>query len=375
MQTFKAIKAKLFSVNTTIPQVLQTDNFRSLGGLRAVAILLVIASHLSVGKFLLKVNLIIDGKIGVHIFFVLSGFLITTLLLKRKIATGAISLKNFYIRRILRIVPLVYIFLLVILCINVVYERQIIPTSDIAYSFLFLKNLPIKNTPLTAHLWTVSVEEQFYIIIPFLIYLNVNRYFSWALFLIIVFPLISIASYNFPDLLSANLLLKLISKGVNYSFWKGPIILLIGSVASMLTFTGILNLNWGKKYYYLSFILLIIAIIISSTNFYFYNKYVSEYLSAILVAYVILLNIHSENFLCKILNNRILVQIGLVSYSLYIWQQLFIGKYFWMPFLRWLNFLPFAGIVVAKLIILFCLANLSYYIIELPFLKMKAKFK
>jgi len=77
------------------------------------------------------------------------------------------------------------------------------------------------------------------------------------------------------------------------------------------------------------------------------------------MAYVILLNIQSEYLLSKILKRQTLTKIGMWSYSLYIWQQLFIGIGFWMPFLRWLNFLPVAGLLVAKLIILVFVACLS----------------
>lgn len=87
------------------------------------------------------------------------------------------------------------------------------------------------------------MEQQFYIAIPFLMAICINRYFILALFLIITFPLVSIVCYNFPSLLATDVFSVMLVKLVNYSFWKGPIILLIGSMASFLTFKGIINLN------------------------------------------------------------------------------------------------------------------------------------
>src|SRR4051812_3227202 len=103
-----------FSDIEVTPPVLQNSYYPSLDGLRGIAILLVVVSHFNLIS-IPYYDVIFNGKLGVLIFFVLSGFLITTLCIKEKVATKTISLKNFYIRRALRIFPVAYLFLLVLL--------------------------------------------------------------------------------------------------------------------------------------------------------------------------------------------------------------------------------------------------------------------
>ena len=116
-----------------------------------------------------------SGSAGVDLFFVLSAFLITSLLLRERQQTGGISLRQFYIRRILRIWPLY--FLVVTLGIlfahtlpNVWYYTQSLPWYYIAGYLLFLSNwvYAIFGAPqsICAPLWTVAIEEQFYLIWP-----------------------------------------------------------------------------------------------------------------------------------------------------------------------------------------------------------------
>src|SRR6202000_1097985 len=131
---------------------------------------------------------------GVHIFFVLSGFLIITLLLKEKWRTGGISLKRFYIRRALRILPVAWLFLLVLIALNSWYGLKI-PVINFVASFLFFKNLPLPNEPYTAHFLTLAVEEQFYLVFPLLLIFSTNGYLITALSIVILIPLLSVLGY------------------------------------------------------------------------------------------------------------------------------------------------------------------------------------
>jgi peptidoglycan/LPS O-acetylase OafA/YrhL len=246
--------------------------------------------------------------------------------------------------------------------------------TDFIHSFLFLKNLPLPNEKFTAHLWTLAVEEQFYIILPLLLVLNIDYFFVIAVFLVTVFPIICILNHSFPALLPHSFPFTYVIKLVNYIFWKGPIILLVGSVAAILTFKGITIFKTSRRTYFLSFFVLLLAIIVSSKKTLVYHKYLSEYVSAIMYAYVILLNVQTTNFLSKFLSNRILSKIGVLSFSIYIWQELFIGKLFWIPCLQWLNPYPFGVVVVAKLVLIFPMAYCSYRFLEKPFLRLKGRY-
>jgi peptidoglycan/LPS O-acetylase OafA/YrhL len=370
----KKLRHKLFADISVVPQSLHGNYFPSLDGLRGLAILMVICHHFGVNHYLHGTGMFIDSDAGVHIFFVLSGFLITTLILKEKLNKGTVSLKHFYIRRILRILPIAYLFLLVLIVLNACFHLQIRMIDFIA-SFLFFKNLPIRNEPYTAHLWSLAVEEQFYIIFPFLLSYNTNRYLIIALAIIIGMPIVSVLGNYHVSILFANPAITVITKAIMYSFWKGPVIILIGSVFSILTFKGIIKPERFASKYLLSFALLIIALAIHSQNFVFYIKYGSEYFSAILIAYVILLSINSKNLLSVILENGVLVKIGVLAYSLYIWQELFIGSQAWEPWMQMLSGSPLYIVILVKTGATFAIAALSYYLFESKFLKLKSRFK
>ena len=139
------------------------------------------------------------------------------------------------------------------------------------------------------HFWSLAAEVQFYLIFPVLLTLNVNRYLVIIGSIVLTVPLISILGYYHVGFLFGNHFIQMITKITMYTFWKGPFIILIGSLFAVLLFKGVIKVKKQGGNYLLSFILLIIAITIISTSFIFYTKYASEYLSAILTGWVILL--------------------------------------------------------------------------------------
>jgi peptidoglycan/LPS O-acetylase OafA/YrhL len=145
---------------------LKTKKFGSLDGLRAIAILAVLWHH--TGTVVPNWRITAFGFLGVDLFFIISGFLIVTLLLREQRRTDTISLSNFYIRRFLRICPPYYLMLLVVG--TVAYLRPGGQTSaavkhDLPYALVYVSNLVPMYSQL-AITWSLSVEEQFYIVIP-----------------------------------------------------------------------------------------------------------------------------------------------------------------------------------------------------------------
>ena len=373
MNYLKGLRNQLLAEITTVPAIVQDSYYTSLDGLRGIAILVVILAHFGVNRILRPLHISIDGDIGVNIFFVISGFLITTLLLKEKLKHGNISLKRFYIRRVLRILPVAYLFLIVLIILNILFKLEI-QWLDFLASFAFLKNLPIKNEPYTAHFWSLAVEVQFYLIFPFLLALNVNRYTVIALLIVVGVSLISVLGFYQPSLLNVSSTVNVFTKVIMYSFWKGPVIILIGSLSSVFLFKGIIKAERIRSGYFLSSIVLFAAIVISTRSFEFYSKYVSEILSAIMIAYVILLSLNKENFLSGVLKNPILVKAGIISYSLYLWQQLFIGVNAWQPWMKFFYGYPIGVLVIIKLIMVLLISFISYYFFESKFLKIKTRY-
>jgi peptidoglycan/LPS O-acetylase OafA/YrhL len=373
LKYFNEAKTKFYADIDEVPIELASTRYRSIDGLRGVAILMVTLAHIGVNHFIRPFHLYVDSRIGVNLFFVISGFLITTLLIKEKIKAGRISLGNFYIRRILRILPLAYFFLIVVLLLNLYYNLKI-PWSDFTASFLFFKNLPVKNVPLTAHFWTLAVEEQFYITFPFLLVADINKCLIAALSTIIVVSLVSILGFYHlvPDIFPG---IHLVIKVIMYAFWKGPVMILLGAVFAILLFKGMVKTTLASNNYFFGFFLFVLAVLIQTKSFIAYRPYISECLSGILFSYSIAISLNSNNLLATILKNEALVGIGLISYSIYVWQGLFLGMYAWEPWLSPLNQLPLYAIFIIKLVVIFITAFFSYYYLESWVLRFRTRFR
>lgn len=175
--------------------------FPNLNGLRAIGAFIVMIGHIEFLKLFFHLPAVawfpIPGKIGVTLFFALSGFLITSLLLRELQATWNVQLKKFYVRRILRIWPLYY--LIVILSLLVfnkwgfikmpVYSDQLydnISWKNMIMVFLILPNFTGLFIPYADQRWSIVIEEQFYLIQPLLVKLFKKRRFLFFVFLLII---------------------------------------------------------------------------------------------------------------------------------------------------------------------------------------------
>lgn len=139
----------------------------SLDGLRALSVGFVLFDHLTLaGALPWRQSWIDFGNLGVRIFFVISGFIITRLLLEERRSSGSISLKNFYIRRVFRIVPIWACYIGVILLVH--YRRQSLPTAtELVGVLTYNADYIHASSSDFQHLWSLSVEEKFYLLWPF----------------------------------------------------------------------------------------------------------------------------------------------------------------------------------------------------------------
>jgi peptidoglycan/LPS O-acetylase OafA/YrhL len=368
-----SLRQKLPAEITEVPKLVSANYFPALDGLRAIAVMMVILYHMGINHYLYPFHILLNGDFGVDIFFVISGFLITTLLLKEKVTYGSISLKRFYLRRVLRIVPVAYIFLIVLAGLNFLYQFHISTPNFIA-AFLFYKNVPGYAEPFLGHYWSLAAEVQFYLIFPYLLSLNPNRYFLLILSIVIIVPVISILGYYHAEFLFANPFISIITRIIMFIFWNGPYIILIGSLFSLLLFKKIINFDGIKVNSALSTLVLVAAVLITTRSFSFYTPYLSEFIASILVAFTLLLNLKGD-FLSKLLSTKAFVKTGIISYSLYIWQQPFLGTRTWQPWMKVFSACPIWLFIIVKLIVLFAAAITSYHLIEKPFLKLKRRFE
>ena len=153
-----------------------------LNGLRAIAAILVLIGHVTIPMYSDFSRLVYQfhpGFDGVTLFFVISGFLITFLLLKEKKKTNDIDIKKFYIRRILRIWPIYYLFIISCLILALFFNKiQSIYSFELVYYIFFAANVPFIlqiATPILTHYWSIGVEEQFYLFWPWFIKLVKNK--------------------------------------------------------------------------------------------------------------------------------------------------------------------------------------------------------
>lgn len=353
----------------------KTAKFRypSLNGLRAISIFFVICYHLSIQNNLFKeafqykllqpiINLIRDGSLGVNIFFVISGFLITSILLNEKNNSQTISFKFFYIRRTLRIFP-AYFFYLGILFVLQLTSIIHIDNESWLTSITYTKYLNIKLDWITAHAWSLSIEEQFYLCWP-LLFLGGGKIIKWTAGIIVMLvPIIKLgtACHYLPLNNSLSLFMRIdaIATGCLIALNKDELLKILKPYFKSIFYMSLLGLYFliylpslnEKLNLHLDLIISVFGSTIGT-------------IGNILIGIILLYSVfgHRGSWF-RVLNSKILNYIGLLSYSIYLWQQLFIrGSKFWIT------------LFPQNIIFTFMVALFSYYCIEQPFLKLKNRF-
>jgi len=317
-----------------------------LDGIRAISIAQVIILHLTENMGRAFSGL---GEFGVDSFFVVSGFLITWLLCQEEAEHGAFSLPAFYARRALRILPPATVYLAV-LCVLAVFDLVHLGPFDVFGSLLFLRNFRPGGCPQTVHYWTLAVEEQFYLMWPLLMLLlrsNRARLKACAILM---------AAYVVWTPLSARL-----AGGVEYlnhgRFDQrcGPI--LVGCFLALMRFDEkFLPLVRSRWLHFPGFPLLAAAGVILLPQLPHEGDKAGYVAVGLLINYVV-------DHPGGPLNWGPVVWLGKLSYSLYLWQQLFL--FGWSR--HWIG--QFPQNVVAGMVA----ACISYYLIELPFAEQRKK--
>lgn len=350
----------LFKFPTEIPYIFQSNQIFSLDGFRAISIIFVLIAHFVTHyQYDSRWGLFI-GDVGVNIFFVISGFLITSLLIKEKIIKQKISLVNFYIRRFLRIFPVAYLFLVVLIILSL-FGIFTINSKGILGAFLYLTNFSIYQVELkTLHFWSLSAEEQFYLLFPFLLKFSFRHYVFLLLSLILLIPFIRIL-YN-HNLFFNSYEIKVIISFIYQAFGRGYG-LYIGSLCSIMLFNGILPLNFLKKTKLIWLILFCISCLT--------GNYLIVLFFSVTLLFSFLEKDNSVFFI--ILNNKYVSLIGKFSYSIYIWQQIFSLKSIFYDYFMIIDN-SILKYVVVNLICLFVISYISYTFYEIPILKLKKRF-
>jgi peptidoglycan/LPS O-acetylase OafA/YrhL len=330
----------------------------TLNGWRAVAVSLVIGSHASTllannGSWLaMKIRaLFTHGGFGVDIFFALSGYLICTLLLREKERNGTISLSRFYVRRLFRIMPplLLYLFCVSLLSIYTVLPH--IDRSEFAAVLLFYRNY-MYGTWYTGHFWSLAVEEHFYLFAPVFI-LAFRRKWAVRSTLVLIGVCICIRALEFAHRPGTGFVLEYRTENRYDGLLLGCFLALVMQHPT--------SRDWLRTYLNTRVFLGTLvgaSIVLTGFTSQPVRRTVVALVLPILIGYTVL---NSKSIMGRFLEHSVLKWLGSISYSLYLWQTLFLPQA-GRP-LGVLQEFPFAFIVL-----LLC-ATLSFYLVESPMIK------
>jgi peptidoglycan/LPS O-acetylase OafA/YrhL len=299
-----------------------TDRIPSLDGLRAVAIALVIVSHLQGTRgfphFSLPVEL---GSLGVRVFFVISGLLITTLMLQEHRKYGSVSVARFFMRRTLRIFPAMYFFLLAV-AVAARLDLVSLSPGDMFHAATYTMNYHSGGSWTLGHLWSLAVEEQFYLLWPLAFALFGLRGAMFGAVGVVVLA---------PVVRTATLLLSPQDLGyVGTSFETVADSLATGCLIAGCR-QGVLlgGVNWTRFRHALiaPTILLVVLAAASLKRSVSFSFPVGEtVMNGGIAALIVWCISNPGSTVGLLLNSRPFVVIGGLSYSLYLWQQPFFDR-------------------------------------------------
>jgi peptidoglycan/LPS O-acetylase OafA/YrhL len=345
---------------------MEKNRLPSLDGLRAVSIALVVVCHvvraLAEGRKLpYGAGMLRDwGSVGVTMFFAISGFLITTLLVAEQRDRGVISLRAFYFRRAFRILPAYWTYLAVAAALTMAGAFAV-SAAGFATALSFTSDYRNAGSSILGHSWSLSVEEQFYLLWPItLVALGPGRARVLSFALVGAAPAARALTYVLDPALRPAI------SGMLHTRVDA---LMIGCWAALERGTGrrseaLAFLGRGDVAAAGAVVAVVVSPLLRHVLGDFFGVAVAYSLEALGACCVVLWAVdHRASFAGRVLNSAPLHRVGVLSYSLYLWQQPWLlPDWHWTP----------AGIALAVAGAYAC-AALSYRWVEAPFLQLRAR--
>ena len=344
----------------------------SLDGWRAVAILMVVLSHFTATRGFSPPEWwtdVFQGNLGVRIFFVISGLLITYLLLLEADRRGRPSLRSFYTRRVLRIFPVYFLYLAVVGALTIAGLYRETLTMWIG-SLTFTRNFIGQPQSLTGHYWSLAVEEQFYVMWPVM--------------------LVALRLWERPRLAIGLLLVPvvlcpIVRTNVIHERWDNELVarahyfystaryadsLAIGCLGAF-AYRRYRNLLARTPWWTLGAALILFALAAAASGRVGSGEALLPLIQAIAVLVAICVTLERRSGVVYwILNRRAVAWVGVLSYSLYVWQELFVS---WSAGPR-LSALPVYDWRIWWIPAVAC-ACASYYFVERPILRIRDRYR
>jgi peptidoglycan/LPS O-acetylase OafA/YrhL len=308
------------------------------------------------------VGVLSNGELGVSFFFVISGYLITHLLLQELRASDTISFRNFYVRRVTRIFPAFYSYLAVLAVLAACGYVSVRPVDFLAAGCFLWNYLPMTSGWWLGQTWSLSIEEQFYLLWPITLFFLRPRKAGWLAIVIIAFePAIRVASYILWPSYRGRIPIMMHTRAD---------ILMFGCVLALFDDNAILNglLDRLARWYAMIAICVFLFVIDPILAARYRGSYALpigfSLEGASIAAIVATLIRYPQSRAGSFFNLRPVVWFGLISYSVYLWQQIFLTR----------QNRTFSGRFPINVLLTIIVAAASYYWIEQPVLRMRSRF-
>lgn len=312
------MKETRFSLPTGHDAYLATRHFGSLNGVRFLSITAVIWHHTPGSPEFADLSILfVRGYVGVDFFFVLSGFLITTLLLREEAAKGSFSLRGFYWRRSLRILPVYFLVVSLAGFNEIVLNGETASLEKLPYYYLFLTNfLAVEDITFLDPTWSLALEEQYYLIWPTLLLFLPRRWIVPLLLSLIAIHLIA-ALGLFDKIGITAIPVGLLRIGLG----NATPAILMGSLAAIMLnnpaiFARLAPLFRPKAAPWICFSLLLIALANLPIVM---QGWPNLIMHTLMTATLISLVVREDNGMASLLKLPLIIRTGQVSYGIYLY--------------------------------------------------------